>query len=373
MEAHPCRQRLIETFLDLVRIDSESLQEREIQDYLRRQLEAIGFQVEEDDAGRRISGNAGNLIARWPATDPHRPPLFFNAHVDTVKPGKGVRPQILEDGTIAASGDTVLGGDDKAGVVVLLEALRVVHESGLPHGIVEVVYTVAEEIGLLGAKALDLSSFQAPYAFVLDGGTPIGKATLAAPSHINLSVRLRGKAAHAGVRPEAGINAIQMAATAIASMRLGRIDEETTANVGIIQGGTATNIVPEWVEVRAEARSHSEAKLRRQIAHMRRQFEEAAYRWGGQVEIREERIYNAFRVSQRSQVCRHFRAACRRLGLNPLFAVSGGGSDANIFNERGLPAIVIACGQQNVHTFQERVHPDDLVKAVELVLAIFQV
>jgi len=363
--------RLRKTFLDLLRINSPSGHERAIMDYLRPALETLGFAVTEDGAGRAIGGNAGNLIARWPGTV-EAPTLFFNAHVDTVRPTDRLKLR-LEDGVVRTDGKTILGGDDKTGVVVLLETFRLLAEQNLPHGPIELVYTVSEENGLRGAKALDLSPFQASLGFVLDGGLPMGTITLAAPTQHNLRVQVKGRKAHAGVHPEDGVNAIAAASAAIAAMRQGRIDAETTANVGVIRGGEATNIVPDLVEVHCEARSHAPHKLAAQIKHMKDCFRTAAYRYGAEVQVEVTERYRAFRVPEDAPVAQLAARASERAGFKPLFQVSGGGSDANIFNERGLPCVILACGEQGPHTTEECVALSDLADAVRWMLAIVEV
>ncbi|HIE51638.1 MAG TPA: M20/M25/M40 family metallo-hydrolase [Armatimonadetes bacterium] len=364
-------ERILHTFLDLLRIPSCSGEEREIVEYLKPRLTSLGFQVWEDEAGKTAGSNANNLIAHRPGNCP-APALLFNAHLDTVQPTGDLKIQV-EEGVVRSDGTTILGGDDKTGVTAVLEALAYVCEHDLPHGDLTVVYTICEENGLRGAKALDLSSLSAQMGFVFDGGTPIGTLTVSAPTHRNLRAVVHGRAAHAGVHPEQGLNAIVVASSALSAMRLGRIDEETTANIGVIHGGQARNIVPAEVEILGEARSRDEDKLKRQVSHMRLTLEETAYRYGAKVDWEEEEAYRQFRLAPTEPVVQLARAACERIGVKPVLQDGGGGSDANIFNERGLPSLIVSCGEQNPHSTHECVAIADLVAATRLAVALVQV
>jgi tripeptide aminopeptidase len=288
--------------------------------------------------------------------------------MDTVGPGKGVKP-IIENGTITSDGTTVLGGDDKSGVAVILEVLQVLSEQDWK-GSLEVALTVSEESGLKGAKGLAGSALRAREGIVLDSGGPIGTIVVSAPSQEKIKAVVHGKTAHAGVEPEKGINAIVVAAEAIAAMPLGRIDEETTANIGRIQGGKVTNIVPDRVELDGEARSHDEQKLKAQMQSMIEPLQQAAKRHGATVEIDVDRSYSAFRLSEEDNIVRRAMSAADTLDLTPLLVPSGGGSDANIFNAAGIATINISTGMDKVHTTDERIAVDDLVKSAEFLLAI---
>ncbi|MBM4465136.1 MAG: M20/M25/M40 family metallo-hydrolase [Chloroflexi bacterium] len=352
------RDRLVSTFLKLVQIDSPSGQEAEIARHLMAELRSLGLTVERDATG--------NVIARLAGVGP---PILLSAHMDTVGPGRGVKPA-LKDGIITSDGTTILGADDKSGVVVILEVLRVLVEQDLPHPPLEVALTVSEEQGLTGAKGLDLTTLRAGEGIVLDSGGEIGTVVVSAPSHDKIGAVVHGKAAHAGGEPEKGINAIVVASEAIAAMPLGRIDEETTANVGRIQGGTATNIVPDRVEIAGEARSHDERKLEAQVQAMTEALEKAATRHGATVDLDVERSYSTFKLSEEEGIVRRAMAAARNLGLTPALVPSGGGSDANILNAGGITAINVSTGMEKVHTTEERIAVADLVKCAELLLAI---
>ena len=369
-------RRLIGLFLDLVRTDSESTEERRICDVLARTFRELGLDVEEDDIGARIGHSAGNLYA-WLDASPGLedvPPIFFTCHMDTVKPGKGVRPRLDEDGYFRSDGTTILGSDDKAGIAALLEGVRTVLERGIPHGPVQFILTVGEELGLKGSRLLDRRRVRGRFGYALDSGGPVGEIVTAAPSQAKITAVIRGKSAHAGVSPEEGISAIQVASRAIASMPLGRIDRETTANIGSFQGGTHahTNIVCELVTITAEARSLDPAKLERQVAAMRGAFESAAGQFGAVVEFESEIMYPAYRISDGEPVVRLAAEAFREIGIEPRTVSSGGGSDANHFNGKGFPTVNLAVGYEHIHTTRERMPVGELLKAAEAVAAIIR-
>ena len=352
------QDRLVSTFLELVQIDSPSGHEEEIARHLTAELKSLGLTVERDTTGNVIGRLAGE-----------GPPILLSAHIDTVEPGRGVKP-VVANGIITSDGATILGGDDKSGVAAILEVLQVLVEQGLSHPPLEVALTVGEETGLNGAKGLDLNTLRAQEGIVLDSGGEIGTIVVAAPSQYKLRAVVHGKAAHAGTEPEKGINAIVVASEAIAAMPLGRIDEETTANIGRIQGGTATNIVPDRVEMAGEARSHNESKLKAQVQAMTEALKKAASRHGATVEIDVERSYSTFKLSEEDGIVRRAMAAAKALGLAPVLAPSGGGSDANIFNAGGITTINISAGMDKVHTTEERLAVDDLAKCAEFLLAV---
>lgn len=359
------KEALVETFCRLVRTasptGSESAMAELVADYLRE----LGLEPQSDDAHEHCPAECGNLYAFLPATAADYPTLMLNAHLDTVGHDHPIMP-VVEGDLVRSAGDTILGADDKAGVTLILLALRRIIDQDLPHGGIWLVFTVAEETGLWGAYGLDYDRFQPgpELGYVLDGGRQAGKMTTAAPSAVSLDVTITGKAAHAGVCPEAGISAIQVAATAISRMKLGRLDEETTANVGMIEGGSARNIVPERCALQAEARSHSEEKLNAQVADMRSCLVAAAEEAGAEVDIEVKRSYTAFALTVDAPVVKRATAAAQRLGLEPVTERGGGGSDANVFNERGIPSLMMATGALNVHTPDEQLHLPTALKCL---------
>ena len=371
------RDRITQHFLELIRIDSLSRQEQEIALRLRRELEAVGAQVVIDDAGEKVGGGTGNVIGYIKGTVPHASPLLLSAHMDTVVPGEGVKP-IVERTVVKTDGSTVLGGDDKSGVAAIMEALRVIHEQKIPHGDIEVVFTICEEVGLLGAKHLDVSRLRARQGLVLDSDG-VDALVTRAPAADKMEFRVHGLEAHAGVAPENGISAIQVAAEAITRMRLGRIDPETTANLGVIQGGLATNIIPNLVVIKGEARSRDVAKLDAQTAHMRECFREAARRhWveleGRVVEARVEewieRDFAAMNLAEDARIVRLVREAGRNLGRSVTTRPSGGGCDANVLNGRGFQVANLGTGMRQIHTVNEWLDLNDLWQATELVVEV---
>ncbi|MBI2462305.1 MAG: M20/M25/M40 family metallo-hydrolase [Candidatus Rokubacteria bacterium] len=369
--------RLKGLLLELVGISSVSRREREVALRLAAELEALGAEVEIDGAGERVGGDVGNVIARIRGTVPGALPLLLSAHMDTVVPGENVKP-IVEGDIVRTDGSTVLGGDDKSGCAIIVEAVRTLRERGVPHGDIEAVFTICEEVGLLGAKHLDVGRLRARTGLVLDSDG-VDELITHAPAANRLEVRVHGKEAHAGVVPEQGISAIKVAAEAIAGMRLGRIDAETTANLGIIQGGLATNIVPPAVLIRGEARSRDVAKLEAQTEHMRACFLEAARRhrltvdgqeYEARVEVEVQRDFDPMALSPDARIVRLVARASRNLGRNLLTRPTGGGCDANVLNGRGLQVANLGTGMREIHTVKEWLDLRDLYRTTELVLEV---
>ena len=352
-------QRLVDTFLELVQIDSPSGYEAEISAHLKALLTQLGGDVHAD--------TTGNLVAYFPGTR-EGDPVMLNAHMDTVGTDRGIKP-VVREGVIYSDGTTILGADDKSGVAVILEVVRALQESeDVSYPPLDVVFTVGEEQGLIGARALDVGLVRARKGLVLDSGGPIGTIIVAAPYQDKHWIRVLGRASHAGAEPEKGINAIKVAAEAIAAMRLGRIDEETTANVGVIQGGVATNIVPERVEIQSEARSRTEVKLVAQSEHMIAAFHDAARRHGARVEVEQKRLYDGYRHTPDSPLVRWVAEAARALGFEPIYKEAGGGTDANILNKKGIASVVISTGQADVHTHNEHIAIEDMVNCARWVV-----
>jgi tripeptide aminopeptidase len=362
--------RLVAEFLELVQIDSAPKDERKMADALLGKLQALGFDAQEDESGEKIGGNAGNVCAFLDG-DPNLPALLFSAHMDRVSPGYGIKP-IVEDGRIRSDGTTILAADDVAGICAILEGIRIIQEQNIPHGRIEVVFTVAEEGGLFGAKNLDTTPFKAQAGFFLDSTGPVGTIIVQAPAQKSLKVKIHGRSAHAGVAPEEGINAIVVAAKAISSMKLGRIDPETTANIGVIRGGAATNIVPDLVELEGEARSRNEASLEAQTAHMVEALQAACAEYGAEAEINVTHSYSAYHMKPEDYVVQLAVKASQGIGVEPIQQGTGGGSDANIINSRGIPSVVLGLGYENIHSTAESIPVAQLVKAAELVVSIIQ-
>jgi len=362
--------RLQALFLELVQIDSLSRREGRIAARLSRELAELGAEVSFDDAGAAVGGETGNLIAHVPGTV-DAPALLLCAHMDTVEPGVGVRP-VVEDDVIRSDGTTVLGGDDKSGVAIVCECVRACRERGLSHPPLDVVFTICEEVGLLGARHLDFARLRARSGLVFDSDA-VGFAFTRAPGANLIEAVVRGRAAHAGMAPERGVSAIQVAAEAIAAMRLGRIDPETTANIGIITGGRAVNIVPDEVRVRGEARSHDLARLTTQTEHMRACFAEAAARHpGAAAEVTVTRQYEPMAVPDDAPIMQLVVSAAARVGRTITPAGMGGGCDANILNRRGLQVVNLGTGMRDIHTTGEWLRVSDMVAAAEVTLAVIE-
>ena len=367
--------RLKEEFIELASISSPSKREGTIARRLEAILKAMGGSVEVDGAGEKIEGNTGNLLARFPGNTPGAPPFLLSGHMDTVGPAETIRP-VVEGDVVRTDGTSVLGGDDKAGVVAILEAIRVLREKSIPHGDIEVVLTICEEFGLLGAKHFDTGRLRARRGLVLDVDG-VCELITRAPAANRMAFTVHGLPAHAGICPEQGMSAIQIAAEAIAAMKLGRVDAETTANLGLIQGGLATNIVPAMLTVRGEARSLSLEKLEAQTLHMRRCFDEAVRRhsvrvgdrsYQARVEAQVDRQYSRLDIRNDASIVRLVQAAATATGRTCSTRSTGGGSDANVFAERGLEVANLACGMREIHTVNEWVDVRDLVLTAGLVV-----
>lgn len=364
------KERLLERFLEYIQIDSPTKLEREFAEHLMKELEKLGLEVYMDDAGEKVGSNSGNVIAKLKGnTDGET--ILFSAHMDTVSPGEGIKP-VIKDGVIYSDGTTVLGGDDKAGIAAIIEAVQTVIEKDIPHGDIEIVFSIFEEGGLFGAKNLDYSKLRAKTGFVLDSGGEPGHIVVQGPAQNKINAKFIGKEAHAGVEPENGISAIQMAAEAISKMKLLRIDEETTANIGFISGGGPTNIVTKEVEFHAEARSLSDEKLKEQTDHMVKCCEEAAEKFGGRVEVDVVNAYSAFKVEEDSEIVQKVKKACENLGFKATTMTSGGGSDTNVLNAKGITAVNLGVGMRLAHTVDEHLYIKDLENAAELVLEIIK-
>lgn len=361
--------RLVDEFLELVQIDSETKHEEVIAPILVGKLTEMGFDVFQDDSHTRNGHGAGNIIATLKG-DLNVEPIYFTVHMDTVVPGVGIKPEIREDGYIYSDGTTILGADDKAGMAALFEMARRLKEQAIPHGTIQFIITAGEESGLVGAKELDPALIIAKYGFAVDSTGDVGGIVTAAPFQAKIMTTIYGKTAHAGVEPEKGISAISVAAKAIAQMNLGRLDEETTANIGRFEGGQATNIVCDEAHILAEARSIDEAKLNAQTAHMKETFERVATENGARADIQVKLMYPGFRVTQSDKVVQVAIEAAKAIGRTPELGISGGGSDANVIAGFGIPTVNLAVGYEQIHTTNERMPIIELEKLADLLVEI---
>jgi tripeptide aminopeptidase len=358
----------LELFLELAAIPSPPGEERAVADVVLRYLRELGLEPDEDSSGESIGSTMGNIYARVEPTADGTP-LFFCAHLDTVPPSGPLDP-VVADGVVRNAGGTILGADNKSAVVQMLEGVRRVLAESRPHAGIELLFTPKEEVGLLGAYAFDHARLRADVGYVYDQAARPGEIILGAPWSEAMEVRFHGRAAHSGMFPEEGRSAVQAAAKAIADLRLGRVDDETSANVGVINGGTAGNIVPEWCTFLAEVRSHDPAKLSNLVQEMLDAYSFAATAADCEVETQLRKSYRGYRFKREDDVVRLAAAALERCGYAPAYALSGGGADANVFNERGRRCVNLANGMLDIHTPDERIAVDDLDGMVEVTLAL---
>ncbi|OGR01595.1 MAG: peptidase M20 [Deltaproteobacteria bacterium RIFOXYD12_FULL_50_9] len=371
-------ERLADIFVRLCETDSPSFKEGRLAALLKEIFtELKADSIEDDGSAIRTGSDCGNLIVRFSGSDLVNQPVFFNCHMDTVRPGEGVRV-LRQDSIFSSAGDTVLGGDDKSGIAILIEAMRAIREDGIPHCPVEFIFTTGEEIGLLGAKALDHSRIRARYGYALDMDSTDNVITRA-PAANRLIVTITGISAHAGLNPEQGVNAIQLMAKALAGLRLGRLDEESTANFGVISGGEATNIIPARVRVDGEVRSHNEAKLDSYTQEIKEAFSRVVDGWSdpaglalGRPSLRLDisREYPAMHLNPDCPVIKRVQSAALHLQRTMQPLQTGGGSDANIFNGYGLETAIIGTGMKKVHSTQEYIDLKDMLKTTELIKSI---
>jgi tripeptide aminopeptidase len=370
----PLTSPLLDLFLDLCAIPSPSGQERAVADRVATYLTALGLEWDEDGTAEQLDGDTGNIYCRLPATNGGGgTPIFLCAHTDTVPPETAIEPFVDEDGVVRNAAGTILGSDNKAAIAAMLCAVRRIVEEGRPHAGIELVFTPQEEVSLRGADAFDHTRLLATTGYVYDQGAPIGEIVLGSPHGRLLDFRFHGRAAHAGMSPEDGRSAVQAASRAIADFRLGRIDEETSASVGVISGGTARNVVPEWCSFAAEVRSHDEAKAVELVREMLETAAFAATLTDCEVESEVRPSFPGYRFREGDAPVRTAAEALRRAGYEPSYALSGGGADANVFNARGLRCVNLANGMTDIHTPDERIAVADLEGMVEVTLALVDV
>ncbi|MFQ6387160.1 tripeptidase T [Priestia aryabhattai] len=364
-------QRIVDLFIELVQVDSETKHEEKIAVVLKEKFTALGVEVVEDDAKEKTGHGANNLICTLSATKEGVDTIYFTSHMDTVVPGNGIKPSI-EDGYIKSDGTTILGADDKAGLAAMLEAITVLKEENIAHGKIEFIITVGEESGLVGAKALDSSLVTAKFGYALDSDGKVGDIIVAAPTQAKVNATIYGKTAHAGVAPERGVSAITIASRAISKMPLGRIDKETTANIGRFEGGTQTNIVCDRVDILAEARSLIPEKMEAQVVKMKEAFETAAQEMGGRAEVDIKVMYPGFKFGDGDHVVEVAKKAVANIDRPSRLLQSGGGSDANVIAGFDIPTVNLAVGYEDIHTTNEKIPVEELVKTSELVVSIIK-
>ncbi len=368
------KETLIEYFISLIKIDSESKNEKAVALKIAEDLRYLGAEVNFDNAHEKTLGNIGNLYGYFNGNIDKKP-ILFCAHLDTVVPGNSIKPQIKDD-RIITDGTTILGADDKSGIAEIIWAIKEINEAKEDHAPIEVLFTISEEIGLLGAKLVDLSKIKSEFGYALDSHK-IGHAVTGAPSQNSMQFTIRGKESHAGAAPEFGVSAIQIASEAISKMKLGRIDEETTCNIGIIKGGTATNIIPKEVILEAEVRSHDSNKLQKVTEDIKQTLIDTATKYKlrdfqASVESIIQKEYPAFVLENDEPCILLAKKATENIGLPYSSGISGGGSDANIFNFKGLKMAVVGSGMEDVHTVNEFIKLVDLENGTKWVKEVIR-
>ncbi len=365
---------IVDYFLSLVKIDSESKEEKNVALKLADDLKKMGAEVKFDNANEKTGGNIGNLYAYFKG-NLEKEPILFCAHMDTVTPGKNIKP-VIKDGIIFSDGTTILGSDDKSGIAEIVWAIKTLQEENADLPPIEVLFTISEEIGLLGAKYLDYSMIKSKFGYAFDSHR-IGEIVLGAPYQNSMEYIVYGKESHAGAAPELGINAVKISAEAITKMPLGRIDEETTSNIGIIEGGRATNIVPAKVIMKAEARSRNLDKLNDVTQKMSDALLETAKKYvlgeyKAKVDIKVEREYDAFLIPEDDNTVILAKEAAEKIGIEFTSAVGGGGSDANIFSAKGIKMLIAGSGMNKVHTKEEYIPIKDLEDGAKWIMEIIK-
>ena len=372
------RERLAATFTELCEISSPPKSEAGVAVYLKKRFSDLGADsIYEDNSAAQTGSDCGNLIITFTGNHSELEGLFLSCHMDTVEPANGV--EVVRTGDIFTSkGDTVLGGDDKSGIAAILELITLLKEDDIPHPTIEIILTTCEEVGLLGAKHLEFDRIQSTYGYALDS-TGIDQVIIGAPASNKIKISVKGAAAHAGLNPESGINALSLIAEALGKIEVGKIDDKSTRNFGLISGGTATNIVPDLVTIYGEVRSHSPEKLVQYTQEISDTFETVIKNWEGQQETGSARPsfeckitddYPVLKLEQDAPVIKRIKQASEKSGKNVQFIVAGGGSDGNIFNGHGLQTAIVATGMNKVHSVDEQLDLNDLVSVTELLYAL---
>lgn len=366
------KERMLAEFKEMVAIPCHSLKERPIFEYLKAKFEELGFEVKEDNVAEKLGGNCGNLWAFLPGTKAEATRVLLSGHMDGVEPCSGTTV-IQKDGILYSDGTTILGGDDKSGVEGILEGIRLIKEENIEHGDIQVLITVAEEGGVNGSRCMDAAWLNADVGYALDSEGAPGEIIIGAPGQYKYTIEVHGKTAHGGMEPEKGINAIMVAAKALADVkRYGRIDEETTANIGIISGGAATNIVPDLVTIQGDARSRNNEKLSAIRDEILNTITDSVEKNGGKAVVNIEHKYSSFLVDENSKVVELAKKACAIHGFEPNVGLTGGGSDANFINVYGVPCVILGTGMSNVHTVNEYLKEEDLYNSALMVHGILK-
>jgi tripeptide aminopeptidase len=361
---------IIEEFAELVKIPVQSRDERKIADVLKQKLTSMGLSVVEDSAGEKLQGNTGNIIARLPG-ELGIPAILLSAHMDRVGNDGAIRPVSADNGTLLrSSGNSILAADDVGGLCAILAGLRQVLAEGCPHGDIEVVFSICEELGVAGSRCLDFSQLQSRQAYVLDAPGRIGRIVLQAPTKCKIQVRVKGRSAHAGSEPEKGLSAIRVAAVALSRLREGRITPYTTANFGSFHGGSSTNVVCDAVEILGEVRSLKQGEMDAYIDEIKKVFADTAAEYHAKIEVQVQVLYHSFSLSEELPVVQTAKRALAGLGISPVCCAGGGGMDGNHFNVHGISTVGLTLGYTKNHTPEEQIIVQDLIKAGDLVKAL---
>lgn len=359
------RERLISTFIDLVEIPSPSWNEERVIEYITKRLKSVNAEIKKFPCE-----NSFNILARFKG-NPDKKSILLSAHMDTVVPCDKIRP-IIEKDKIKSDGTSILGADDKAAIAIILESMHCILENNLDHPPVEILFSCAEEIGLEGIKCFDMSRLNSKMAFVFDNGGSVGSVIIKAPYHETINIHIKGKAAHAGMEPEKGINAINIISEIITNLPSGRLDEESTMNIGTISGGKATNIVAEDAQCRLEIRSISSSKLKKYDKMVRTIASKITRSHKADITLNSNIEYSGFALKSREPVVRIAVESLKKIGIKAILTSSGGGSDTNVFNKSGIKAVNLSCGMQKIHTTGEFIYIEDLIKGVMLAVSIME-
>lgn len=364
-------ERLLKLFLEMAKINGPSSKESLVSTFLIEELPKLGFQLTFDEAHKNFDGEVGNLIAWHEGTDSTIPPLFFSTHMDTVLPTEHLKP-IIKDGVIYSDGTTILGADDRAALSSYIEAMRAIIESGTPHGPIELILTVNEQAGLVGAKYMDYNKIKSKQGYIFDSSGDVGQIILQGPYSSRIWFTVKGNAAHIALNAEVGRNAFLIAAEGLLNMKLGEIDSETLANIGIIQGGELTSIIPGTVTLGGEVRSFSKEKLDAQLNHMKEVLEAAAKKYQGNVEIKIDEKYLGFNISEENILVKTVQEAAENIQVSSYLTKTLGGADTNILNENKLTCITLGNGFRNIHSFNENISIENLVNTGRLTAALIE-
>jgi len=359
------KEKLVKTFVELVEISSPSWHEKKVMDYVIKRFKALG-----GVCTTHKCGESHNLLIKIPG-DSKRNPILLSGHMDTVIPCENVKA-VVTDTKISSDGKTVLGSDDKAAIAIFIEAFEYIKDKKIPHGDVEILLTCAEELGLKGIKGFDLNLLKSKFGFVFDSSGDIGRIIVKAPFHSNMKINIKGRASHAGMAPEKGINAIRVLSEIITLLPNGRIDDETTLNVGIISGGRATNIVAEEAVCELEVRSIKKSKMLDVEKNVKESVKTICSKYGAKASIERTLEYEGFIISETDPVAQLTADAMKKIKLKPEFVAMGGGSDTNIINSSKIRAINLSCGMQKIHSTEEFILIKDLINGTRLAISIIE-